>query len=165
PGSNQVCDSTTFDTAATWDAFPGSPSKCNCGVVPIAVFSETIDLSVTKTASPTTVSEIGGSVQFTVSVKNNATENSLTLTSLEDESPSPSGQNIVYGDLLNPSAPTTATTCDYSLPIEIAAGQTFTCTFDVTLGAGDSGDTVTDTVEAGGLDTEGHRASAPDPPT
>lgn len=156
PGSNQICDSTTFTTAASWDAFPGSPSKCNCGTVTIPVFTETASIAVTKTVSPTTVSEIGGSVQFTVSVTNNADVSDVTLDSLEDLIPSPSGTNIVYGDLLNPSSPITATTCDDSLPIVIAAGQTFTCTFDVTLGPGDTGDSVTDTVEACGTDDFGH---------
>ncbi len=168
PGSNEVCD-TTLDAndPANWDAFPGSPSKCNCGSLAIDVFTETASITVTKTASPpATVSEIGGSAVFTVSVMNNAQVSDVTLDTFEDLMPSPSGTNIVYGDLLAVPevAPITANTCNDNLPIVIAAGQTFNCTFTVTLPPGQSGTTKTDTVEACGTDDFGHTGLCDDDP-
>src|SRR5262249_28842595 len=66
PGSNQLCTTVA-------QAFPGSPSKCNCDSgFTIDVGVETATLNVTKTANPTQVSEgpTGGSVTYTVTVHN-----------------------------------------------------------------------------------------------
>jgi len=90
PGSNEVCDSATFTTAATFDAYPGSPSKCNCGTLDVDIFLETATIEVTKTASPDTVAETGGSVTYLVSVKNLATQVSVTLDEMTDD---------LYGDI------------------------------------------------------------------
>ena len=62
------------------DAFPGAPSKCNCDPnfqVPIDVPAATI--AVVKTASPTSISEPSGSVQFSVSATNSSPCASLTI--------------------------------------------------------------------------------------
>jgi hypothetical protein len=82
PGSNEVCR--TRD-----DAFPGSPSKCNCGDIDIPIFAAPVEFSVTKDtvppAPPTkTVPESGGSVTYSVSVHNDSTMAALTLTRSTD---------------------------------------------------------------------------------
>ena len=48
PGSNAVCDSVTFASPETFDAYPGAPSKCNCGTLDIGVTVETPHIQVTE---------------------------------------------------------------------------------------------------------------------
>ncbi len=69
------------------------------------------DISVTKTANPTSVPETGGSVTVHVSVTNNSTE-AVTLDSLTDSD---------FGDLDGEGTCATGGT--------IAAGATSTCSF------------------------------------
>jgi hypothetical protein len=148
PGSNEVCDEAT-------DAFPGSPSKCNCSPgFTVDIFVETATIEVTKTASPTTVPETGGSVTYNVSVKNLAQQASVTLDSLTDN---------IYGDITSVHGDITSTTCvaDNSAATcqvggAIAAGATCTCSFTATVPPGDAGGTITDTVTACGTDSFGH---------
>jgi hypothetical protein len=148
PGANEVCDSTTASpptTAANFDAYPGSPSKCNCGTLDVNIFLETATIEVTKTASPTTVPETGGTVTYAVSVKNLATVVSVTLDELTDD---------IYGDITTTGHDgITATTCTLAT---IAAGDTYNCTFTVSMGPGDTGDTIHDTVTACGTDSQNH---------
>jgi len=144
PGSNEVCDTTSFASSATWDAFPGSPSKCNCGNLNVDIFLETATIEVTKTASPETVNETGGSVTYSVSVKNQATQTSVTLDTLDDD---------VYGDITSVHDSITATDCTLAT---IAAGDTYSCQFTVSMPAADAGTTVTDTVTGCGTDGFGH---------
>jgi len=145
PGSNEVCDSATFTTAAAFDAYPGSPSKCNCGTLDVDIFLETATITVTKTASPDTVAETGGSVTYYVTVKNEADVVSVTLDELTDN---------LYGDITTTGHDgITATTCTLAT---IAAGDTYNCNFTVSVGPGDTGDTIRDTVTACGTDSQGH---------
>jgi uncharacterized repeat protein (TIGR01451 family) len=130
PGSNTECKD-------FHDAFPGSPSKCNCQpgfTVNITVAAPTVE--VTKTANPTSVQEPGGDVTFSVTVKNNGTQavQTVTLTSLIDD---------VYGNLNGKG--------DCSVPQTISPGATYSCSF---VGAvlGNAGDTQTDEVCASGHD-------------
>lgn len=163
PGSNEVCDSSTFTTAGTWDAFPGSPSKCNCGDLNIDVFFETASITVDKVVSPTTVPEIGGDVQYTVTVTNHAQVSSVQLNSLTDS---------IYHDITTTGHDgITATDCAL---VNIQAGNTpdadpatvnnpYVCSFTVHMGVGDAGQTVTDTVKACGSDQFGHTGDPNDP--
>ena len=102
---------------------------------------------VTKTAVPTTLPEPGGDVEFTVDVENTSFE-SVTVTALTDD---------MFGDLLGADAAltggATATSCNDSLPITIAAGVTFSCTIDAAL-AGNAGDTHTNVVTATAVDSD-----------
>jgi hypothetical protein len=137
PGSNTEC--TQYS-----DAYPGSPSKCNCQpgfTVNIQVQAPTI--TVTKTANPTSVLEPGGDVTYTVSVHNNGTQavQAVTITSLSDD---------VYGDLNGQG--------DCSVPQTIQPGGTYTCSF-VGAVSGNNGDTITDEVCA-----SGHDANTPQNP-
>ena len=140
-GANDTCDEAT-------DAFPGAPSKCNCEPgFTVDIFTETATIEVTKTASPTTVPETGGSVTYTVAVKNLSQQATLTLDTLTDD---------LYGDITTTGHDgITDTTCAVGPPA-IAAQATYSCTFTVSMPAGDNGGTTTDTVEACGTDSFGH---------
>ena len=103
---------------------------------------------VTKTAAPTSLNEPGGAVTFTVDVENTSAEQ-ITVTSFSDDR---------FGDLLDVDASltggATATSCNDSLPITIAAGATFTCTIDAAL-TGNAGDTHTNVVSVTAEDDDG----------
>jgi len=142
PGSNETCTTSN-------DAYPGSPSKCNCGVLNVDILIETATLEVTKTNLTGDVPETGGSVTYSVAVKNLAQVVSLTLDTLIDS---------LYGNITTTGHDgITATTCAVGAPPgPIAAGATYNCQFTVTVGPGDTGTTVTDTVTACGTDSQGH---------
>jgi hypothetical protein len=134
PGSNEVC-------RTRFDAFPGSPSKCNCGDIAIPIFAAPVEFSVTKTTVPemATVPESGGSATYSVTVHNDSTVADLTLNSLTDNQ---------YGDITQLSATVTATTC--AVPQTIAPTATYACTFTATVPPGNVGGSFTDVVEACG---------------
>ena len=98
-------------------------------------------IDVTKTPSPTSLPEPGGTVTFSVSVAN-PTGEALLLTALSDD---------VFGDLLDPTnAAVSSNTCP-SQPFVIPAGGSLDCSFDADV-AGDAGgpnhvDVVTATVQ------------------
>ncbi|WP_157354157.1 hypothetical protein [Aromatoleum toluclasticum] len=160
PGANEACDSGTFTTAGTFDAYPGSPSKCNCGTLDIDVFLETASITVVKEAVTPTVLETGGSVTYSVAVTNNAQVSDVDLDSLVDN---------LYGDITTTGHNgITATTCTLAtIPAESndpGGLNPYTCQFTVTVGAGDTGDTITDTVTACGTDDFGHSNLCDDDP-
>ncbi len=104
------------------------------------------NIEVTKTADPISLIETGGSVTFTVSVKNKAPENFI-MTSISDNK---------FGDLNGVG------TC--VAPQTIAAGDTYTCTFSKTLAS----DTLTahiDVVTVTGHDPEDNPGSGSDDAT
>ena len=146
-GANEVCLSPT-------DAFPGSPSKCNCDPtfeLPIEV--PPAELQVVKTATPTSVNEPGGVVQFDVAVTNTGIDpnNDVTLNSLDDD---------IYGDITQVQGNIVSTTC--SVPQTISGnGGTYTCSFNANVnGMGNT--THTDTVTASGVDDAGNPTSGSD---
>lgn len=160
PGSNEVCDSATFTAASTFDAYPGSPSKCNCGDLNIDVFLETASITVVKDAVTPTVLETGGSVTYSVAVTNNAQVSDVTLDSLEDN---------LYGNITTTGHNgITATTCTLAtIPAESndPGGQNpYTCQFTVTVGPGNTGQKITDIVTACGTDDFGHSNLCDDDP-
>ncbi len=139
-GANEVC----FDGL---DAFPGSPSKCNCDPnfqVPIDVPAATI--TVDKSASPTSVDENkdGKPVTYTVKVTNNSLFADVTINTLLDD---------MFGDITFVHAPITSTDC--LVPQVIAPGVTYPCTFTATI-SGQGGDEHTNTVTASGEDENGN---------
>jgi hypothetical protein len=70
PGSNEVCLGTGNGTT-TNDVFPGSPSKCNKGILQVPIQPVPPDITVVKAAlDPATVSEAGGSASYSVTVTN-----------------------------------------------------------------------------------------------
>ncbi|MEH6587519.1 MAG: hypothetical protein V7720_13225 [Halioglobus sp.] len=171
PGANESCDDTVFTSAASWDAYPGAPSKCNCGEVAIDVFSETATIEVTKTAITPNVLETGGNVTYGVAVKNLAAVSNVTLDTFMDTDLDPLNppEYANYGDITYAHDDIASTTCDgdgdgNSTPIVIAAGATYTCQFTVLMGPGDAGDTVDDQVQACGTDNFGHTNLCDDDP-
>jgi hypothetical protein len=105
-------------------------------------------LAVAKTPSVGSVPEPGGTVTFSVDVVNTSVE-PVTLTSLIDD---------VYGDLLDPANPAPAANTCVTEPPLVAAGGTFSCTFDADV-VGDHGDpdhvnVVTATVDDGDGNTQ-----------
>lgn len=152
-GANEVCLSPT-------DAFPGSPSKCNCDPafsVPVNV--PPAELQVVKTANPTSVDEPGGNVTFNVAVTNIGIDPNNDVT-LDD----PGGlTDSIYGDITNAGeANIVSTTC--SVPQIITPGGTYTCSFVANV-TGNGGDSETDIVTASGVDDNGTPISGSDDAT
>ena len=115
PGSNEVC------TQAK-DAFPGSPSKCNCDdefTIPIIV--EQPEVAITKKA-------VGACVFFEVTIDNPTTLRTLTFDSLADS---------LYGNLLLAPGPASegknpklcANNCNLVDDADLAPGGSFSCQF------------------------------------
>lgn len=148
PGSNGVCQSAN-------DAFPGSPSKCNCDVgfnIPLLV--ENGALAVTKTASPLSLPEPGGEFTFSVTATNTASFTALTIERICDDR---------YGTIAGSGCPAgtlgTVNSTDCTVPQALAPGGIFACSFKGNLLANDP-TTDTDTVTASGHDVNGGPVSA-----
>ncbi|MGD2136691.1 MAG: hypothetical protein PVJ66_08975 [Gammaproteobacteria bacterium] len=135
-GANDVC----LEPA---QAFPGSPSKCNCDPnfqLPITVPAAT--LGVVKTATPAMLNEPGAVVKFDVSVTNKSPFETVTLYSLVDN---------VYGDIADTNNSNIgSTTC--SVPRDLGPGITYSCYFMAPV-TGQGGTSHTDTVTASAMDT------------
>jgi hypothetical protein len=100
---------------------------------------------VTKTATPTSLAEPGGTVSFTVEVENAShEEDPVTMTSLVDS---------IHGTLDGKG------TCSVPQPIE--PGSSYSCAFTADL-EGNSGEVETDVVTASGTDDESVTFSASD---
>jgi len=145
PGSNDVCQTAN-------DAFPGSPSKCNCDKafnLPIRV--ETGSIKVTKAASPLSLPEPGGQFTYTVGVTNTSLVVSVTLDRICDDK---FGEIVkVDGALACPAGTLgtiASTTC--VVPQTLAPSGTYSCTFTATL-ISSTPTTVTDTVTVFGHDS------------
>jgi hypothetical protein len=123
------------------EADPDNKSKCKCDdnfTVPVIV--ETATLIVTKTAAPTSVPETGGEVTYTVDVKNNAQNVSVTITEITDD---------IYGNLGTNTPPRTDNTCPGLIGDVLLAQATTSCSFKAVV-SGNKGDTITDTAEVCG---------------
>ena len=94
-------------------------------------------IEVVKTASPTSVSEPGGNVEFTIIVNNLSTIDVVTLDTLTDS---------VYGNLNGQGS------C--SVPQTILASGSYTCKFTGPV-SGNPGTEHTDVVTASGVDDDG----------
>ena len=137
PGSNEVCTSIN-------DAFPGSPSKCNCdNNFTINVTVEHPTLQVTKSASPTQFNEPGGTATYTVTVHNPAVAATVTLTQLTEDDTNDGTIDKTYDAN---SSPTLSSICGSTvlapcgLDPNCAAASTTTCSFtrDITGNANDN---------------------------
>jgi hypothetical protein len=144
PGSNNVCAG-TGNGSTTNDVFPGSPSKCNTGLLVLDITSVSTTLTVAKTAQTASVPETGGSATYGVTV-NNTSSIAVTLQSLTDNQ---------YGDVTSVHGNVTATSCVVGDPVgtceiggSIAAGGSCSCTFTANVPAGDVPGGFTDIVTA-----------------
>ena len=128
-----------FSLANAFDFRPDTKSKCVCDddfTVPVIV--EDATLTVTKTASPTSVPETGQTVTYTVQVTNDASFVSVTITTIDDD---------VYGDLTDATnALVTSNTCPTLVGTVLAPGGNASCTFQV-FTSGNAGASITDTVD------------------
>ena len=132
PGSNETCDEVS-------DAFPGSPSKCNCDIAfNIPVLVETPTGSLTKQATKAVVI-------YSVTVFNDGTHFALTLNSLVDDQVGGDGNITSVHDNV------VATTC--ATPQNIATSSSYACTFAVQIDSPGSDAAITDTVSASGVST------------
>src|SRR5829696_4516360 len=104
-------------------------------------------ITVTKTATPTSIQEPGGNATFAVSVKNTSAVDTVTISSLTDD---------VYGNLDGKG------TCD--APQTLAPGASYDCSFTGAV-SGSAGSTHTDVVTASGTDDDGGELSAKDDAT
>ena len=104
------------------------------------------DISVTKTADPTSVPETGGNVTFTFVVTNHSSEPFILNSLMDDKFANLDGQG----------------TC--GVPQTIAAGGNYTCAVTKTL-ASDSLAAHTNVVTAAGFDEQGNPGSATDSET
>ncbi|HVF74310.1 MAG TPA: hypothetical protein VM938_04625 [Acidimicrobiales bacterium] len=97
-------------------------------------------ISVTKTPTPSTVTEPGADVSFAVSVTNNSATEPVTLSDLDDSD---------FGDV------TAADTTTCAVPQTIVAGATYSCAFTGAV-TGNAGDRHTNEVDATVTDAEGN---------
>ncbi len=140
PGSNQVCNTVA-------DAFPGSPSKCNCdNAFNVDIFVEQPTITVTKAANPTSLNEPGGQVTYTVGVKNDGVQASVTITSLTEDDNNDGTVDITYTSTSSPPLSCGAYT--------LAPGASTTCTFTRNV-TGNPGDNITDKACVGGTNSNG----------
>jgi len=149
--SNQgtACDiSDPFATSDAVDFHPDTKSKCVCDdTFQVPVIVETATLTVVKSASPTSVPETGGQVTYTVQITNEADVVSVTIDSIIDD---------LYGNIgAGDPAGVTDNTCPDLIDDVLAPNGGTTCSFKATV-SGDSGQTVTDTVDVCGTDSAGH---------
>ena len=128
-------------------AIPGTPSKCNCGVIPLAITVQTPSVTVKKTCntvdnttapdfttSPPTPNSCtthpeGGTVTYTVAVTNTSNFGSIVVDQICDSAygniftdPSFSGPACAAGTV----GSKTGTNCS---ALTVASGATQTCTF------------------------------------
>lgn len=165
PGGTIQCVTPTSGTSAytypfngpggTPTAIPGSPSKCNCGIIPLGITVQTPNINVAKsctTAQTTTpgtsctLSPEGGPVTYTVDMNNDKSNfGSVVIDQVCD-----SVYGTVYDDgkfpacALGTTGQITGTTCTN---FTIAFGADQTCTFTVNQ---PESTTVTDTVTVSG---------------
>lgn len=151
PGSNEVCQKVD-------DAYPGSPSKCNCDIgFSVPIFVDTAGLSVTKSANPASLPEPGGEFTYTVTVRNTAQYTDVTLDGICDDK---------FGTVIHNAGPMcpngslgtiNGTTC--VLPQVLAPGATYSCDFKASVYGDPMSSTVPlpikDTVTVQGHDPSG----------
>jgi hypothetical protein len=133
---------TSCNIANPLDFHPDTKSKCVCDdtfTVPVIV--EAASLKVVKSAAPLTVPETGGTVTYTVDVKNEASFVSVTIKTLVDD---------IYGNIADPNnTKITDNTCDDLVGDVLAPGATTSCEFKAFV-SGDTDQVITDIVEVCG---------------
>jgi hypothetical protein len=138
PGSNTTCTSIN-------NAFPGSPSKCNCANdFTIDVNVETANLQVTKavaSTSPSPLFEPGGNVTYSLTVHNPAVALVVNLDKVTEDDTNDGTVDATY-NASDVCLSTTLAACG-SDPNNCASGSTTTCSFIRSV-SGNAGDTFTD---------------------
>jgi hypothetical protein len=144
PGANELC-------LEPVDAFPGSPSKCRCDPgFEVDILVPPAELAVVKTATPTSLDEPGGVVEFAVSVTNQSPFANVAVDSLLDD---------VYGDITVVAGNIQGTDC--AVPQLLGPGATYSCSFQAGV-SGNGGTTQVDVVTASGVDENANPISGSD---
>jgi hypothetical protein len=140
--SNQgtACNINSPFTSLTFQ--PDTKAKCVCDdTFQVPVIVETAELTVVKSASPTSVPETGQNVTYTVMVTNEADFVFVTINTLVDTE---------YGNLHDPTNPNvTSNNCPDLVGVVLGPGDSTSCTFQAFV-SGDTGQTFPDTVEVCG---------------
>lgn len=150
PGASTSCTFTLAVSGNAGDVVPdvvtvtgtdddGDPVS-DSGEESVAITDVPSSIEVTKTAAPTSVTEPGGDVTFTVQITNTSKADDVTIDSITD---------VVDG-----GAPFAVTgTCDDLIGTTLAPGASTTCTFTLAV-TGSNGDVVSDTVTVTGTDDD-----------
>jgi hypothetical protein len=157
PGGTIQCSSPAptypypFDTHNLPEAIPGSPAKCNCGIIPLGITVQSPSVTVKKTCntnvdtqapdfttSPPTpnscsITPEGGQVTYSVNISNTSNFGNITVDQVCDSAYGTIFQVSGFAGTACPSgskanAPD-STTCGASV---IAQGSSATCTFTAT---------------------------------
>jgi uncharacterized repeat protein (TIGR01451 family) len=139
-------DGTTVTNTATISSATTDPTPANDAATATFKIRSIPTISVTKTATPTSVPEPGGDVSFAVSVTNTGNV-AVSLTSLVDS---------IHGDLNGKG------TC--AVPQSLAPGASYACSFTAFV-RGIGGTVETDVVTARAATLEGRQATASDDAT
>lgn len=154
PGSNELCD-------AKSDAFPGSPSKCNCDIAfNIPVIVENGSITVTKDAVPASLPQPGGEFTFNVSVHNDAQFTNVTINKICDDR---HGTIVAIAGQTCPAGSGSAinsTTC--IVPQVLAPQATYSCSFKANENSVAAVPNITDVVTFSGVDSHNNVISASD---
>ena len=133
----------------TGDSAPETKSKCNCDDgFTLDILVEHPTISVKKKADPTSLPEPGGDVSYTVTVTNDGSTATVTLTSLTEDANNDGTVDITYNAT---STPTLASICG---TLTLAPGASTDCTFSGSV-SGNAGDNIVDKACASGTDSNG----------
>ena len=133
----------------TADSAPETKSKCNCDDgFTLDILVEHPTISVTKKADPTSLSEPGGNVTYTVTVKNDGSTATVTLTTLTEDANNDGTVDFTYNAS---STPTLASICG---TLTLAPGASTDCPFTGSV-SGNAGDNIVDKACASGTDSNG----------
>jgi hypothetical protein len=170
PGQTILCNSPSPTYPWVSAAIPGTPSKCNCGVLSVPIIVQHAAINVTKAASPTTQSGTdGGPVNYTVTATNTSNLGGVTINQLCDDkygniataTTTPAQKACSAGTLCaapnNIDGSTCATNISCTVPTTLAnPNDHMTCTFTGQIPENSS---ITDTVTVNGVD----QATPPNP--
>lgn len=159
-GNNEVCDSLVNSDPATFDAYPGSPSKCNCDQafeVPILV--EVGSLDVDKSVYPTSLPQPGGEFTYTVKMTNESQYQTITVMNICDDR-----YGTIAGSGCAAGTYGSINSTDCAVPQVLdPAGDWYQCTFKADFVSPDyKSASLTDTVTASGKDASNHDVSDSD---
>ena len=134
----------------TADSAPETKSKCNCDDgFTLDILVEHPTITVTKSADPTSLPEPGGNVNYTVTVKNDGNNATVTLTSLTEDANNDGTVDFTYNATSSPK-----TLADICVTLTLAPGASTTCTFSGSV-SGKPGDSIVDKACVGGTDSNG----------
>ena len=146
--SGSAGDTITDEVTANGTDDEGDPVS-DSDTADVRITDAESSIEVIKTADPTSLTEPGGDVTFTVDVTNTSTVDTITLTTIEDDEDNDGVNDVTYNAI------------DICATTVLAPGESTTCTFTHNV-SGSAGDTITDEVTANGTDDEGDPVSDSD---